>query len=89
MDESEIRSVLVERVDGVYDDPIDTDAITDETRLREDLCIDSLQTAEMLVEIEMRLGVRIEDEEAMKSRTVGEVLRLIQAKDPKLMADEE
>ena len=89
MDEGEIRSVLVEIVDGVYDDPIDTDAITDETRLREDLGIDSLQTAEMLVEIEMRLGVRIEDEEAMKSRTVGEVLRLIQAKNPRLMPDEE
>jgi acyl carrier protein len=82
MTDDEVMSVLLDVFDEIKDDPVDTEAITPETTLRDDLQVDSLQTAEMLVEIELRLGVVIEDEEAPKLRTVADVIKLIQSKGP-------
>jgi acyl carrier protein len=82
MTDGEVLSVLGVVFEEIKDDPVDQDAIKPETLLREDLAIDSLQTAEMLVEIEMRLAVVIEDEEAQDLRTVADVIRLIQDKGP-------
>jgi acyl carrier protein len=83
MDKKEILYILSEIFEEIKDDPIDTSGITCETSLRDDLEIDSLQTAEMLVEIEERLGVTIMDEEAPRLRTVGDVVELILQKNPK------
>jgi len=83
MDKKEILYILSEIFEEIKDDPIDTLSITGETSLRDDLEIDSLQTAEMLVEIEERLGVTIMDEEAPRLRTVGDVVELILQKSPK------
>ena len=82
MDEEEVLSALREIVEEINDDPVDTAGITRDTLLREDLAIDSLQTAEMLVEIEERLGVTISDEEAPGLRTVGDVMDLIMQRNP-------
>lgn len=54
--------------------------VVDETPLREGLGLDSLQVTEMLFEIEDRLGVKIADEEAMKLRTVGDLITVIETK---------
>lgn len=83
MNEKEILYILSEIFEEIKDDPIDTMGITCETLLRDDLEIDSLQTAEMLVEIEERLDVTIMDEEAPRLRTVGDVVELIRQKNPK------
>jgi len=83
MDEKEILYILSEIFEEIKDDPIDTMGITCKTLLRDDLEIDSLQTAEMLVEIEERLGVTIEDVEAPGLKTVGDVVELILQKHPK------
>lgn len=84
MNDSEVRDVLLDVFEEIKDDPVDKGTITDGTLLRDDLGIDSLQTAEMLVEIELRLGVTITDEEAAKLRSVGDVVALIQTKGPEL-----
>ncbi len=77
MDEKEVLYILSEIVEEINDDPIDISGITLETLLKEDLAIDSLQTAEMLVEIDERLGITIEIEEASTLRTVGDIVALI------------
>lgn len=77
MDEKEVLYILSEIVEEINDDPIDISGITLETLLREDLEIDSLQTAEMLVEIDERLGITIEIEKASTLRTVGDIVALI------------
>lgn len=83
MDEKEVLAVLIDVVEEIKDDPVDTDAIDSDTKLRDDLEIDSLQTAEMLVEIEERLGVTITDEEAPTLQTVGDVMGLIMQRNPR------
>ncbi len=77
MDEKEVLCILSEIVEEINDDPIDISGITLETLLREDLDIDSLQTAEMLVEIDERLGIAIEIEEISRLKTVGDIVALI------------
>ena len=42
-------------------------------RLREDLDLDSLDAADMLVAIEKKFGIRLDDEVARQFRTVGDI----------------
>lgn len=55
-------------------------AATDDTRLIEDLGIDSLTMLEIVLSIEEALGVRIENEELREIRTLGEVKDFISRK---------
>jgi len=81
MDRDEIRSGLAEILKVVSEDkPIDLAGVSDDTMLRDGLGLDSLQVTEMLFEIEERFGAKIEDEEAMQLRTVGDLISLIQRK---------
>jgi len=81
MDREEIRAGLAEILKVVSEDkPIDLASVGDDTMLRDGLGLDSLQVTEMLFEIEERLGAKIEDEEAMQLRTVGDLIALIERK---------
>jgi len=53
--------------------------ITRETRLREDLKVDSLDAAEIILAIEDKLNVEIPDELMMNAKTVGEILDYLEA----------
>ena len=52
---------------------LEADMLRPEARLREDLDLDSLDAADMLVLIEKRFGVRMNDEIARTFRTLGDV----------------
>lgn len=54
--------------------------ITEESRLIEDLGADSLDTVEMLMAFEEEFGISIPDEEAMKMKTVKDIVELIDSK---------
>ena len=54
--------------------------ITEESKLIEDLGADSLDTVEMLMAFEEEFGISIPDEEAMKMRTVKDIVDLIDSK---------
>ena len=54
--------------------------ITESSRLVEDLGADSLDTVEMLMAFEEEFGISIPDEEAMKMRTVKDIVDLIDSK---------
>lgn len=54
--------------------------INEDSRLIEDLGADSLDTVEMLMAFEEEFGISIPDEEAMKMRTVKDIVELIDSK---------
>ena len=54
--------------------------ITEESKLIEDWGADSLDTVEMLMAFEEEFGISIPDEEAMKMRTVKDIVDLIDSK---------
>lgn len=60
----------------------DPSSITRETRLREDLKVDSLDAAEIILAIEEELNVEIPDELMMSAKTVGEILTYLEATYP-------
>lgn len=57
----------------------DGNVITRETRLREDLKVDSLDAAEIILAIEEELDVEIPDELMMNAKTVGEIMEYLEA----------
>ena len=58
---------------------VDSAAITDATRFREDLEADSLDLVELTVELEDAYRIRIPDEEAAKILTVGQAADFVAA----------
>ena len=56
---------------------IDTTNITDETRLKEDLEMDSTEYIELAVAIERQLSVPVEDKPFMALKTFGAVVNYI------------
>ena len=59
---------------------ISPDLLRPEADLVTDLGADSLAVVELMMALEERLGVRIEDEEAERLRTFGDALTLVRAK---------
>jgi len=53
------------------------ETVTLESRIVEDLGADSLDVVEMLMELEERYGVTIEDEVAMNLKTVGQLVEYL------------
>jgi acyl carrier protein len=58
---------------------VDPARIVETTRFKEDLEADSLDLAELVVELEDNYGIRIPDEEAAKILTVGEAADFVAA----------
>ena len=54
--------------------------LTEETRLVDDAGIDSPRMIDIVLEIEDRLGLTIEDDEVHKVTTFGDLVRLIEAR---------
>ena len=54
-------------------------AITESTRLNEDLKADSLDKVSMLMQLEEDFGVEIDDDKALAFKTVGDVYEYLRA----------
>jgi len=57
---------------------VEREKITRDARFREDLEADSLDLVELMMAFEEEFGGTIEDEEAQKIKTVGEVIDLLE-----------
>jgi acyl carrier protein len=57
---------------------IENDRLTDEATLRNELAIDSLDLMDILLELEKVYNIKIEDEDAERLTTVGDICSLIQ-----------
>ncbi len=70
--ERKVNEVLVEHLD-----PGDK-GVNDETSLVDDLNADSLDVLVIIMELEKEFGIEIEDEDADKCKTVGDVYELVE-----------
>jgi acyl carrier protein len=77
MDREEIKNKLKEIFDKVSSKKIELE-IKEETQLGEDFYLDSLEWMEMLFEIESQFSVNIDPEEAMRLKSVKDVMDVIQ-----------
>ena len=64
---------------------VDKEEITDESSFVEDLGADSLDTVELIMEIEDEFAIEISDEQAEKISTVGEAIAYLE----KLLAEKQ
>ena len=56
---------------------VDEASITESSRLIEDLKADSATVMVMIMDLEDRFGIMVEDDQIMKLRTVGDVVKYI------------
>ncbi len=59
---------------------VELDEVTDDASFIEDLGADSLDTVEMIMEIEDEFGIEIPDEDAEKIQTVGKAIEYVKRK---------
>ncbi len=62
----------------VYDGAIDTDGITEETGLVEDIGMKSIAMLYMAMSIEGEFNVSLTNDDLPKMRTVGDIIKLIE-----------
>ena len=60
---------------------VEADKVTMDTLLVDDLGADSLDVVELLMTLEDEFGVAISDEEAVKIKTVGDILNIVNAEE--------
>ena len=75
MTESEIESAVIKVVAEKMG--VDEDGISSDTRFTEDLNADSLDTVELVMDIEDEFEIAIGDEVAGKLQTIGDVVEFI------------
>ena len=75
MTESEIESAVIKVVAEKMG--VDEDGISSDTRFTEDLNADSLDTVELVMDIEDEFEIAIDDEEAGKLQTIDDVVEFI------------
>ncbi|GGA96990.1 acyl carrier protein [Macrococcus hajekii] len=66
-----VKDIIVDRLG------VDADKVTAEASFKDDLGADSLDIAELVMELEDEFGMEIPDEEAEKINTVGDAVNYI------------
>lgn len=69
-----IRKIIVEQLD------VDEDAVTKDASITEDLGADSLDVVDLVMSIEESFDLEIPDEEVENIKTVGDIVKFIEAK---------
>jgi acyl carrier protein len=76
MDRHEIVTRVNEVLEGEFE--LEAERITPEAHLFKDLGLDSLDAVDLIAALEAAFGHRVQEEEARKVRTVGDVYTLIE-----------
>ena len=69
--EQTVKSMVADRMD------VEESQITDETHFVNDLQADSLDMAELVIDLEEEFGLEISDEQAQQIETVGAAIKFI------------
>jgi acyl carrier protein len=69
----QIKGYLIEKFD------VDAEKITLETKVSEELGIDSLDLVELVMSMEDEYGIEIDDDAAMNFVTIGDVVTYVEA----------
>ena len=75
MDLEKVKSLLAEQLN------IKAETIKAESKIVDDLGADSLDVVELLMTLEDEFGVAISDEEAVKIKTVADILNIVNAEE--------
>ena len=67
-----VKAIIVDKLG------VDENEVTPEASFTNDLCADSLDTVELIMEFEKEFNIAIPDEEAEKIGTVGDAVRYIE-----------
>ena len=70
----EIKKVLVESAN------VDANKVTMEANLKDDLAIDSLDAVELVLDLETKFDIKIEDEKIESLVTVADIVKLVESK---------
>ena len=73
MDFEKVRDMIAAQLQ------VDASTITPESRLVEDLKADSANVMVMILELESEFGIEVEDEVILSLKTVGDVVKYIEA----------
>ena len=76
---TEIRNRLITYLLEVCDIESE-DEITDDSSLKEDLCLNSMEAINMIADLEDAYGFKIEDTEILSLKTVKDVIKLVESK---------
>lgn len=68
-----VKDIIVDRLG------VDADKVTADASFKDDLGADSLDIAELVMELEDQFGMEIPDEEAEKINTVGDAVKYIES----------
>ncbi|MCU7556648.1 acyl carrier protein [Macrococcus capreoli] len=68
-----VKEIIVDRLG------VDADKVTADASFKDDLGADSLDIAELVMELEDQFGMEIPDEEAEKINTVGDAVKYIES----------
>ena len=74
---SEIFEKVVSYLVEVSDAEIESDKVSRDTTLRQDLDLDSLQSLTMILDLEDHYGISVEEDEIVELNSVGDVIDLI------------
>jgi acyl carrier protein len=77
---SEIKTTFIELIQPFVREASAAESITDETRLIEDLKVNSARLVDIILETEDKFGIAIDDYSADGMRTVGDAVNVILAK---------
>ena len=67
-----ICELLAEKFD------VDVSTLSENTSIKEDLKADSLDIVELMMDLEDNYDINIEDEEEMKMKTIGDIVKYIE-----------
>jgi acyl carrier protein len=79
-DTESIRAKVIEHLIAASDEDIKAEDVNENSSLRDDLDLSSLQAVTLVMDLEDEFGVVIEDEELEKLSTVGDVIEIVLAK---------
>ncbi len=73
---------MFEKISGIIADQLGIDAgdIALESNLTEDLKADSIDIVALIMDLESEYGIEISDDELLKLKTVGDVVKFIEAR---------
>jgi len=79
-DAKTIRDRVIHFILDQSDEKLDAANLRDETSLKDELDLSSMQALTLVMDLENELGVTVEDEELEGLKTVGDVVALIESK---------
>lgn len=71
---SHVRDTIIK----IIEDKMSASELEDDARLVDDLAMDSLDYVEVVIEIEEKFGIRIDDEKLQPIETIGQLIELVE-----------